>query len=176
MKTGTHHRKEAINKRRGINILELLLALSILSVSMYPIVHIFRIAHPPRQKTHSEYLATLLAHHVMETIIARKAKDPSYLPDMSNPEPIVQTSDAVAHVSEFFREIGETGESISEQDNQQLFWSLKEFSCNIDTYYLEGALFKPIVYISYVKDGRNMRVFLERLLSQTDSESDEETR
>ncbi len=155
------------NRRQGTNILELLLALSILSVSLYPIVYIFRIAHPPRQKTHTEYLATLLAHHAMETIIAKKALDPAYLPMMSDDQPVVESADAIANVSEYFRDISEKGENLNEDDSQ-LYWSLKQFNCRIDTYYLEGALFKAIVYVSYIKDGRTMKVFFERLLSQSD--------
>lgn len=161
--------QQLTNGRQGSNILELLLALAILSVSLYPIVYIFRIAHPPRQKTHTEYLATLLAHHAMETIIARKALDSAYLPTMSDPEPVVQSADAINHVSEYFRDITESGENISEDSDSQLFWSLKQFNCSIDTYYLEGALFKAIVYVTYLKDGRTMKVFFERLLSQSEA-------
>lgn len=156
--------------RQGTNIMELLLALAVLSVSLYPIVYIFRIAHPPRQKTHTEYLATLLAHHAMETIIARKSVDPSYLPMMSDAEPVVQTADAISHVSEYFRDISASEENINESSDPQLYWPLKQFNCSIDTYYLDGALFKAIVYISYIKDGRTMKVFFERLLSQIDEE------
>ncbi|MBU1108778.1 MAG: hypothetical protein KKB51_19030 [Candidatus Riflebacteria bacterium] len=162
--------------KQPTNILELLLALSILSVSMYPLVYIFRISQIPRQKTQTEYLATLLAHHVIETIVARKSVDPSFLPFMSDAEPVVQSADSVAPVSNYFRGICENGENITENGPSQLFWHLKQFNCQIDTYYLEGALYKVIVYISYQNEGRNMRVFFERLLPQSDSveqESDE---
>lgn len=162
-----------IRNRRGTNILELLLALAILSVSMYPIVYIFRIAAPARQKTQTEYLATLLAHHAMETIIARRLIDPEYLPAMSDPEPVVQSSDSVSNVSQYFRDISEKGENINESNDSQLFWPLKQFNCQIDTYYLEGAMFKVIVYVSYLKDGRNMKVFFERLLSRSEAENED---
>jgi len=158
--------------KQPANILELLLALAILSVSMYPLVYIFRISQVPRQKTQTEYLATLLAHHVIETIVARKSVNPSFLPFMSEAEPVVQSSDSVAPVSHYFRGIGEDGENITENDPGQLYWHLKQFSCQIDTYYLEGALYKVIVYISYLNEGRKMRVFFERLLPQADSETD----
>ncbi len=164
-----------IKNRRGTNILELLLALAILSVSMYPIVYIFRIAAPAKQKTQTEYLATLLAHHAMETIIARRLLDPQYLPVMSDPEPVVQSSDSVSNVSQYFRDISEKGENINENNDSQLFWPLKQFSCQIDTYYLEGAMFKVIVYVSYLKDNRNMKVFFERLLSRTEVEDEDLT-
>ena len=92
---------------------------------------------------------------------------------MSDTEPVVQSTDSVAPVSHYFRGIGETGENITENDQSQLFWQLKQFSCQIDTYYLEGALYKVIVYISYQNEGRNMRVFFERLLPQSDSAAQE---
>lgn len=169
MKNMTDSDRTQKKNKQSTNILELLLALSILSVSMYPLVYIFRIAQTPRQKTQTEYLATLLAHHVIETIVARKSVDPAFLPLMSDTEPVVQSTDSVAPVSHYFRGIGETGENITENDQSQLFWQLKQFSCQIDTYYLEGALYKVIVYISYQNEGRNMRVFFERLLPQSDS-------
>lgn len=156
--------------RRGSNILELLLALAILSVSMYPIVYIFRIATPAKQKTQTEYMATLLAQHAMESIVARRLIDPDYLPTMSDPEPVVQSSDSVANVSPYFRGISEKGENFNEADDAPLYWSLKQFNCQIDTYYLEGDIFKVIVYVSYQKDGRNMKVFFERLLSRTEKD------
>ncbi|PKL42553.1 MAG: hypothetical protein CVV41_13450 [Candidatus Riflebacteria bacterium HGW-Riflebacteria-1] len=161
-------------QKHSANILELLLALSILSVSMYPLVYIFRISQTPRQKTQTEYLATLLAHHVIETIVARKSIDPAFLPLMSDAEPVVQSADSVAPVSHYFKGICETGENITENDPAQLFWHLKQFNCQINTYYLEGDLYKVIVYISYQNEGRNMRVFFERLLPQRDSNKAEE--
>lgn len=160
-------------QKHSANILELLLALSILSVSMYPLVYIFRISQTPRQKTQTEYLATLLAHHVIETIVARKSVDPAFLPFMSDAEPVVQSTDSVAPVNHYFRGISESGENITENDPAQLFWHLKQFNCQIDTYYLEGALYKVIVYISYQNEGRNMRVFFERLLPQRESNEPE---
>ncbi len=162
-------------QKQPANILELLLALSILSVSMYPLVYIFRISHAPRQKTQTEYLATLLAHHVIESIVARKSVNPAFLPYMSEAEPVVQSSDSVAPVSHYFRSIGEDGENITENDPNQLFWHLKQFNCQIDTYYLEGALYKVIVYISYLNEGRKMRVFFERLLPQADATEDDDS-
>ncbi len=160
----------AIKQRRGINILELLLAMAILSVSLYPIVYIFRLARPIYQKTHTEYLATLLAHHTMESIIARKMNDKSYLPTMSDPQPIVETSESVSHVSSYFRGLSRTGDNFNEKEDPELFWSLKQFNCQIDTYYLEGNVFKVIVYVLYEKEGRKMRVFFERLLSRSEEE------
>ncbi|MEW6711600.1 MAG: hypothetical protein AB1403_17385 [Candidatus Riflebacteria bacterium] len=152
--------------RKGTNLLELLLALSILSGALYPIVYIFRMAQPVKKKTQTEFLATLLTHHIIETIVASKIANPDYLPPMTETQPIVQSDNAVANVSDYFRHISDQGETITESDTSQLYWSLKQFSCRVDTYYLEGFLYKAIVYITYEKDGRPMKVFLERLLSQ----------
>lgn len=174
MENTTDSNRQPKKQKQSANILELLLALSILSVSMYPLVYIFRISHAPRQKTQTEYLAILLAHHVIETIVARKRVDPSFLPLMSEAEPVVQSADSVAPVSPYFRGICESGENISENDPAQLFWHLKQFKCQIDTYYLEGALYKVIVYVSYLNEGRKMRVFFERLLPQKGTESEED--
>ncbi len=155
-----------LKRRTGTNLLELLLALSILSGALYPIVYIFKMAQPARKKTQTEFLATLLTHHVVETIIAAKIQNPEYLPPMTESQPVVQTDNAVAQVSEYFRHISGNDEPIVEDDPSQLYWSLKQFNCRVDTYYLEGLLYKAIVYMTYEEDGRAMKVFLERLLTQ----------
>ncbi len=151
---------------RGTSLMELLLALAVLSAAMYPIVFIFRIGSPPRQSNQQEYMATLLAHHVIETIVARRAQDPSFLPTMSYAEPVVQSAENVEPVSQYFRNIASSGESITESEDPQMFWSLKPYKCQVDTYYLADNLFKAIVYITYQREGRTMKVFFERLLPQ----------
>ncbi|HMM58773.1 MAG TPA: hypothetical protein PKC25_01440 [Candidatus Rifleibacterium sp.] len=83
--------------------MELLLALAVLSAAMYPVVFIFRIGNPPKQTNHQEYTATLLAHHVIETIVARRAVNPSYLSAMSEPEPVVEAAEHVEPVSQYYR-------------------------------------------------------------------------
>ena len=121
---------------------------------------------PAKQTNHQEYTATLLAHHVIETIVARRAVNPSYLPAMSEPEPVVESAEHVEPVSQYFRNISANNDSITETNDSQLFWTLKPFKCQIDTYYLDGNLFKAIVYITYQREGRTMKVFFERLLPQ----------
>ena len=155
--------------------MELLLAMAVLSAAMYPIVFIFRIGSPPTQSNQQEYMATLLAHHVIETIVAMRAQNPSYLPTMSEPEPVVQSAENVEPVSQYFRHISSSSESITEIDDPQMFWSLKPYRCQIDTYYLTDRLFKAIVYITYQREGRTMRVFFERLLPQKHFQADGES-
>ena len=153
-------------KRQGSNLLELLLALCILTGAFYPLMHIFRISIPTKQHSQKEMLATLLAHHVMESIIAKKITDPQYLPQMSDPEPIVSSPDSVDLVSEYFRYVSKSNNDITESESPELYWSLKPYSCRVDTYFLEGSIYKVIVNISYEQQGRIMNVFFERLLAQ----------
>ncbi|MGM0598760.1 MAG: hypothetical protein ACQETH_02975 [Candidatus Rifleibacteriota bacterium] len=153
-----------INK--GTNLLELLLALSILSASMYPLVYIFKMAQPTPEKTQNEFLATLLCHHVAETIIANKIENPDYLPQMTDSEPVVQGSNSVQQVSEYFANLTPQNRPIEESENPRLYNHLRPFKCRVDTYYLEGMIYKSMVYISYLQDKREMKVFLERLLAQ----------
>lgn len=156
----------AAHRRRGTNLLELLLALAILTGALYPLVYIFRMAIPAQQKTQTELLATLLAHHVMETIVAKKLEDPDYLPQMTEVEPLVMMPGSVAPVSEYFRHMSDSGGILEREEDSELYWPLHQYKCQVDTYYLEGSLYKVIVYISYEQDGRTMRVFLERLFAQ----------
>ncbi len=151
--------------KSGTNLLELLLALSILTSALYPIVYLFKIAKPNQPKTQQEFLATLLAHHVVETMVAKKMMNAEYLPVMTESEPIVAEAVSGKSVSEYFNSFSPENDSVSEKSDKQIFWSLKPFSCQVDTYYLEGNLYKVIAYIGYTFEDKKMRVFLERLLA-----------
>ena len=161
LSTQAKHRSR--KKTTKTNLLELLLALAILSASLYPIAYIFKLGRPSIKKTQIEFLATLLAHHVMESIVAAKNLDSDYLPMMTEKESIVETHNSISNLSEYFAKASESNLPIDDKD--ELYWSLKPFKCKVDTYYLEGSIYKVIVYISYLKEGKEMRVFLERLLA-----------
>jgi hypothetical protein len=179
MKSLTYKRNRH-NKRRGNNLLELLLALSILTGALYPIVYIFKLAKPETQKTQTEFLATLLSHHVLETIIAKKQKDPEYLPEMTEPEPVAREKNSSDKVSDYFMNILPKNEGITKEAYPQIYWPTKIYKSQVDTYYIEGSLYKVISYISYMSEGREMKVFLERLLAQASPQTinnmDEEPR
>lgn len=159
----TQAKRISRKKGRKTNLLELLLVLAILSVSLYPVAYIFKLGQPSSKSTQTEFLATLLAHHVMETIVASKNKNSDYLPMMTEKEPIVETHNSGSDISEYFLKASENNLPID--NNDDLYWSLKPFKCKVDTYYLEGSIYKVIVYISYSKEGKEMKVFLERLLT-----------
>ena len=150
---------------KNTNLLELLLALAVLSVSLYPIVYIFKLGQPTVKRTQKEFLATLLAHHVIETIVAAKNANPDYLPLMTAKEQVVETGNSVNNLSEYF--LNASPNNLPIMRNDGLYWSLKPFKCKVDTYYLEGSIYKVIVYISYFKEGKEMKVFLERLLASS---------
>ncbi len=160
-------------KRKAFSLLETLLVLAILSVSIYPLAHIIYISMPLNLHTDDEYMATLLAHHVMETIVARRAKDPSYIPSVSEASPVVSLPGNSEKTSEYFTDFKEFGGPISEQKDPQLYWAISKFKCKVDTYFLDKGMFKVFVYIIYQKDGREMKVFFERLLPLNESPSDE---
>ena len=58
--------------------------------------------------------------------------------------------------------------SEARRENQDLLLktALDKYKCSIDTYFLDEKLFKVIVYVTYKKDGRNRKVFFERLFTQ----------
>jgi hypothetical protein len=144
--------------------MELLLAACLLSISLVPLLYVFRLTRPPERKTAMEFQATLLAHHVLERIVAEKEADPNALPQMTPEEPIVIREEGYRAVSSYFRPLLGHEQGLEESHNGRLFWSLKPFQCQVDTYYLENHLYKVIAYITYEEDGRKKRVFLERLL------------
>ena len=159
--------------RKALSLLETLLVLAILSVSIYPLAHIIYISMPLSLHTDDEYMATLLAHHVMETIVAKRAKDPSYIPSVSEASPVVLPPGSSEKVSEYFSNFKEYNGPVNEKNDPQLYWAINKFKCKVDTYFLDKGMFKVFVYIIYQKDGREMKVFFERLLPLNESPSDE---
>ena len=162
-----------INKK-ALSLFETLLVMAILSVSIYPLVHIIYISMPISSHSDDEYMATLLAHHVMESIVAKRAKDPSYIPSVSEACPVALPSGSSDKISEYFSFFKEYNGSITETNDPQLYWAIKKFKCKVDTYFLDKDMFKVFVYIIYQKDGREMKVFFERLLPLNEALSDEQ--
>ncbi len=159
--------------RKGTSLFETLLVLAILSVSIYPLAHIIYMSMPTVSHTDDEYLATLLAHHVMETIVARRAKDPSYLPSMSEACPVVASPEGNDKISEYFTDFKEYNGPVTETNDPQLYWAVKKFKCKVDTYFLDKNTFKVFVYIIYSKEGKDKKVFFERLLPVNEISSDD---
>lgn len=153
-------------RRRGATIMELLLATCFLSISLMPLLYLFNLTKKIPVRSESEFLATLLAQHVMEKIIGFCGENPDQLPSMSPEEPLVSAPDTPQNVSEYFREILGKTEGLGENDFPGLYWAMRQFKCQVDTYYLEDNLYKIIVYIFYEEGGQRKRVFLERLLSR----------
>ncbi len=151
--------------RHGTSLFELLLVACVLSLSLAPLFYVFKLSRPPERESELEFTATLLAHHVLERIIAQKHANPESLPSMTSEEPIVVTPEGYRVVSEYFRNFLGKDLGLEESDNPKLYWALKPFTCQVDTYYLDDFLYKVIVYISYEELGRKKRVFLERLLA-----------
>ena len=153
-------------RRVGASHIELLLVLAMLSVAMYPLAYIFNLAMPPKAGDSDEYLAAMLAHHVMETIIAKRAKDSSYFPVMSSSRPVVSTLGSKEEICEYFANLSGYSGAVTESVDPRLFRFLNKFKCSIDTYYLDENMFKIIVYVTYLKEGAERKVFFERLLPQ----------
>jgi len=149
---------------RGTSLFELLLIASVLSLSLAPLFYVIRLSRPPEVESEMEFTATLLAHHVLQRIVAQKFLSPDSLPSMTAEEPVVVTPEGYQVVSEYFRNFLGKDLGLEENDNPKLYWALKPFTCQVDTYYLDDYLYKVIVYIGYEETGRRKRVFLERLL------------
>ncbi len=150
--------------RPGQGLLELLLAASIFTVALVPLMYLFRLSRPPEKTSEMEFTATLLAHHVMEKILAEKLSDPRYLPPVTSEDPTVVIPGKLQPVSEFFRGILGKETGLEETDQAKLYWLLKPFSCQVNNYYLDDYIYKIIVYITYEEEGKNKRVFVEHLL------------
>ncbi|MBF0498540.1 MAG: hypothetical protein HQM09_00270 [Candidatus Riflebacteria bacterium] len=154
-----------------MGMLELLGVVCILSISLAPLFYLVRLTRTTERRSEAEFTATLLAQHVMERIVAMAMKNPSSLPPMTAEEPIVAEPDGSGSVSEYFRFLLGEYRTITPEDSPKLYWALKPFKCQVDTYYLEDRLYKLIVYISYDEEGRKKRIYLERLLDISPGEA-----
>ena len=154
------------SRRRGSSLLELLFATCILSVSLAPLFYIFYFTRKAQVQSEMEFMASLLAQHVMEEIVGYCHNHPDALPPMTGEEPIVLSAGMPQKVSEYFREILDCHEGIDDKTHPSLYWSMKPFTCQVDTYFLEANLYKVIVYILYEESGQKKRVFAERLISR----------
>ena len=152
--------------KKGMSLIETLLILAILSIVIVPLAHIINIASPTESSEDDEYLAVLFAHHVMEEIIAKRALDPNFLPTVCKSAPIVSTIDNAKDINDYFKYFEEFKGPVTEANSPQLYWAMKKYKCKVDTYLLDSNMFKVVVYISYPKDGREMKVYFERLLPQ----------
>lgn len=148
--------------KKAVSLIEILLILAILSIAIVPFVHIISLSIPVDSHTDDEYMATLLAQHVMETIIAKRIKNPGFLPSVSESKPIVSLNQT-DKISEYFDYFEEFKGPVTKKQDSQLYWAIDKFKCKVDTYLLDSNLFKVVVYIIYQKDGREMKVYLERL-------------
>lgn len=138
--------------------LELLLTLALLTACAYPAVYMFCTSSPKTKGSQAKYTAVLLAHHVMESIIAKKLINPEYVPDIIPSEKVAQTG-------EFFKLLNSPNEP-SKAAYSRLAKALNGFEYRVDTYYLEENVYKIIVYVTYQLDGNEMSIFFERLLPQ----------
>ena len=144
----------------------------LLSVSLVPLFYLFNLTKRGGEASEKEFQAVLLCQHAMEHAIALCNANAQSLPPMTGEEPIVSSPDLPQNVSEYFREIMGKTDGIQENDYPVLYWALKPFRCQVDTYFLEDNLYKIIVYIFYEEGGKKKRVFLERLLSRAQQKLD----
>ncbi len=147
--------------------------MAILSLSLYPVVFLLHLSSPNKLSSQNEYLATLLAHHATETLIAKKALNSNYLPKIAKAQPVVVKTNSIQQGHSYFKGILPQGQELNETTDPILFWAFKPFTMSLDNYLLDKNLFKAICKIHYTKDGKNMQVFFERLLTPEDSHLDQ---
>ena len=154
-------------KPRGSSLMELLFATCVLSLSLAPLFYIFNFTRRTQEQSELEFTASLLAQHVMEEIVGFCRTNPDAIPPMTGEEPVVMSAGMPRNISEYFREILDTHEGIDETRHPELYWAMKPFTCQVDTYFLEPNLYKVIVYILYEESGQKKRIFVERLVSRS---------
>lgn len=160
--------KKTSNKKSkaqdNTTLIGLLLCLAILTLALYPVVFLVHLSAPNKLSSQNEYLATLLAHHATETLVAKRALDKGYLPKIANNAPVVVKINSAEQNHPYFQGLLPHGHDLNEVTDPVLFWAFNPFSFTLDNYLLDNNLFKAICKINYVKDGKTMQVFFERLL------------
>ena len=161
--------------KKNLSLIELLVVLTILSVSFFPLTQIINLAsRKTRSNNDSFFIATMIAHHVMESIIAKRDANPNWLPSVCDYKSIVLASDTES-VNEYFDTFVEYDGAITQAKDSRLFETLKKYKCRIDSYFLEKDLFKIVVYITYLEDKIEKKIYLERILSHNSYNPENET-
>ncbi len=155
-----------LHLRRAMTMVELLIAFSVLSLALAPLCYLFSFSSGDRQTSDREVFANLLAHHVLESILAARLEDPQQLPAMSAEEDIVGTDGQYHQTSAHFARLLGASESARPDDHPQLFAALRGYRCKVDTYYLDHQLYRVLVFVSFEEGGRRKQVYLERMLGQ----------
>lgn len=155
--------------------MEILLCFAILSVSLYPIAFLFQHAGIDEKSSDGEMLATMLAHHATETLIAMRAKDASYIPQSAKNAPVAMRTDSPNVPHEYFKSINADGTCITNLNNPKLFELIKDYAFTIDTYLRDTRFYKTICKINYSQNGSNKQVFFERQLYGISQEFDDES-
>ncbi|MBF0543544.1 MAG: hypothetical protein HQM08_03880 [Candidatus Riflebacteria bacterium] len=135
-----------------------------MSISLAPLFYLIKLTKMAEQRSEMEFSATLLAHHVMEKIVALSLKNPDKLPPLSPEKSIISTDSQGDVPSEYFTFLEGKYKTLSSEDSPELYTSLKPFKCQVDTYFLEDSLYKIIVYIIFEEDHIKKRIYLERLI------------
>jgi hypothetical protein len=128
------------------------------------VVFLVHLSAPNKLSSQNEYLATLLAHHATETLIAQKALDKAYLPKIAQNLPVVVKTNSAEQSHPYFNGLLPNGQDLNETTDPILFWAFTPFTLSIDNYLLDNNLFKAICKVSYIKDSKTMQIFFERLL------------
>ena len=142
-------------------------------MALYPIAFLFQHIGIDNKISEKEFIATLIAHHATETLIAKRSIDPSYIPQMTANAPVVMKSESTVIPHEYFTTITASGTYITKSDNSKLFEAIKDLTFTIDTYLLDTRFYKVICRINYKNKNKNKQIFFERLLYGITKEPEE---
>lgn len=157
----------------GATLIEILLCFAILSASLYPIAFLFQHIGIDDRNSKKEFLATLLAHHATETLIAKRSLDASYVPQIANRMPVAMQTDSPLVPHEYFKAITPNGNCITNLNKPKIFNEIKDFTFSIATYLIDTRFYTAICTIHYSEKGKQKQVFFQRLLYGINKNPDE---
>ncbi|MDD3001176.1 MAG: hypothetical protein PHF29_05420 [Candidatus Riflebacteria bacterium] len=152
-------------------LIELLVCLAILSTALYPVVYMLQLSRPKHPSSQNEYLATLLAHHATETLTAKRALSPDYLPEIVSNSPVVVHKNSATPPHTLFDSLMPDGSQMNETNDSEVFWAFKPFTFSIDNYIADNNFYKVICQVNYTSNNMKSRIYFDKLISLNGSGS-----
>lgn len=152
-------------------LIELLICLAILSSTLYPLVYMLQLSRPKHPSSQNEYLATLLAHHATEALVAKRALSPDYLPEIVSNSPVVVHKNSANRPHTLFDSLMPDGAQMNETNDSEVFWAFKPFNFSIDTYIADNNFYKVICQVNYTSNNLKSRIYFDKLISLNQSTS-----
>lgn len=159
-----------IHFRIAFTLFETLIIITILSLCLSPTFYILRQLQPVSSEieTQLDIIATLIAHHILETIIAQLySSSHKCLPEIISSEQQFTNS-------KYFETIKNALSNSKIVENHKIsdkiLSTLEKFKIKIENYFLDNNLFKLVITIKYNDIHENKKIIIDRVIKLESNE------